>query len=211
MKGVSRSSWLAGWLQREEMRRSKSKGKSDTLFTQLIIAINREQLQTTGELEGKESRWPAIPRVKHSTINRWTCDLLFKLTSKLSLHSIAKPFFDGECVKHSIFSQFNHTNDTVPPDKDNKTSKGKKNKQKRRLHHRDNTALWLTHQSRQWHHEEGRRAEHALYAQGHADLHVLLILIQLRSTEPTGRGSSLQWCNRPNRQLCWCADQNTDV
>lgn len=123
MKGVSRSSWLAGWLQREEMRRSKSKGKSDTLFTQLIIAVNREQLQTTGALEG---RWPAIPRVKHSTINRWTCDLLFKLTSKLLLHSIAKPYFDGECVKHSIFSQFTHTNDTVPPDKDNKTSKGKK-------------------------------------------------------------------------------------
>lgn len=29
-------------------------------------------------------------------------------------------------------------------------------------------------------------AEHALYAQGHADLHVPLILIQLRTTQPSG-------------------------
>lgn len=34
-----------------------------------------------------------------------------------------------------------------------------------------------THQSGQWRKEE-RRAEHALYAQGHADLHVQLILIE---------------------------------
>ncbi len=67
------------------------------------------------------------------------------------------------------------------------------------------------HQSGQWRQEEGSRAEHALYAQGHGDLHVQLTLIQLRERHsPQGR-SWLQWCNCTTRQQRWHTDPCTGV